>query len=184
MLESGIAFSNNDYAGGLGHLAAGLGTAANFLRACFVAGTPVRTPSGSKPVESLRRGDWVLARDEHDPAGEVRPRRVLQCFVRVSPVLTVVAGGREVGTTGEHPFWCGGAAGCRSKCADLGVSEFTVSDESGIDQGGHHDLNNQVAPRSDLPFQVDRGVRAGVGAVGRGHPQLRQGPGELDGGID
>ena len=35
-------------------------------------------------------------------------RRVLQCFVRVSPVLSVVAGGREVGTTGEHPFYVSG----------------------------------------------------------------------------
>ena len=108
VLEAGIAFRNEDYGAGLGHLAAGLGTAANFLRACFVAGTPIRTPSGSVPVESLRPGDWVLARAEDDASGEVRARRVLQCFVRVSPVLSVVAGGREIGTTGEHPFYVSG----------------------------------------------------------------------------
>ena len=80
--------------------------------ACFTAGTPVRLEVGSKAIEQLRSVaeygggcDWVLARDEHDAAGVVRPRRVLQCFVRVSPILEVVAGGRVIGTTGEHPFW-------------------------------------------------------------------------------
>ena len=29
----------------------------------------------------------------------------MYCFVRVSPILEVVAGGRVFGTTGEHPFW-------------------------------------------------------------------------------
>ena len=32
--------------------------------ACFVAGTPVATPNGPKPIETLRVGDLVLARDE------------------------------------------------------------------------------------------------------------------------
>ena len=80
--------------------------------ACFIAGTPIRLEVGSKAIEALRSVaeygsgcDWVLARDEHDAGGVVRPRRVLQCFVRVSPILEVVAGGRVIGTTGEHPFW-------------------------------------------------------------------------------
>ena len=50
-------------------------------------------------------GDLVLSRDEHDETGEVRARRVLQVFVRVSPVLNLHVGGRIIGTSGEHPFY-------------------------------------------------------------------------------
>src|SRR5205814_8517608 len=39
---------------------------------CFAAGTPVRTPDGERPIEQLRRGDWVLSRAEGDEDGSVR----------------------------------------------------------------------------------------------------------------
>jgi hypothetical protein len=76
-----------------------------FSRACFVAGTPIRTDAGSRAIEAVEVGDLVLARDEFDPSGPVRARRVLQTFTRVSPVLNLHVGGRVIGTTAEHPFY-------------------------------------------------------------------------------
>ncbi|MBY0456779.1 MAG: HINT domain-containing protein, partial [Gemmataceae bacterium] len=79
-----------------------------------MAGTPVLTPGGWTPIEELAEGAFVLSRDEHDPAAVSRrvlqtfARRVLQRFVRVSPVLNLHAGGQIIGTTGEHPFWAEG----------------------------------------------------------------------------
>lgn len=44
----------------------------DFFNHCFVAGTLVETPTGSVPIETLRRGDWVLT-----SAG---PRRVSKFY--------------------------------------------------------------------------------------------------------
>jgi hypothetical protein len=102
---------------GRGSLHTTLSKFANRLgfRTCFVAGTPIRTPSGSKPIEEFRSYeevgdacDYVLARSESDPTGPVRPRRVLRKFVRVGPVLNLHLGGRVIGTTAEHPFYAEG----------------------------------------------------------------------------
>jgi len=85
------------------------------FRACFVAGTPIRTLDGSKPIEEFKSYeehgddcDYVLARSEFDPNGPVRARRVLRKFVRVAPVLNLHIGGRVIGTTAEHPFFVEG----------------------------------------------------------------------------
>lgn len=34
------------------------------LHVCFLAGTPIATPTGEVPVETLRAGDLVLTRDQ------------------------------------------------------------------------------------------------------------------------
>ncbi|WP_394823067.1 polymorphic toxin-type HINT domain-containing protein [Pendulispora albinea] len=76
---------------------------------CFVAGTPVATPSGERPIESLRAGDLVLTRGELD--GTVSAHPVVQTFVRAAPSLVDVQietadGDREsVRSTPEHPYW-------------------------------------------------------------------------------
>lgn len=84
-------------------------------KACFVAGTPIRTPAGSKAIEEVRgynesgdECDYVLSRSEFDPTGPVIARRVLRRFTRVSPVLNLHVGGRLIGTTAEHPFYVAG----------------------------------------------------------------------------
>ena len=40
-----------------------------YLAACLAAGTPIRCETGSRPIESLRPGDRVWARPDHDPGG-------------------------------------------------------------------------------------------------------------------
>ena len=73
--------------------------------ACFKAGTPMRTPEGSKPIEEFKPGDFVLARDEFDPDGPVVAKVVEAVWVAVAPILNVHVGGRVIGTTPEHPFY-------------------------------------------------------------------------------
>jgi RHS repeat-associated protein len=75
---------------------------------CFVAGTPLLTPTGSQLIESFVPGDLVWSRDQHDPEGAISPKAVEAVFVRFTKVLGVCAGGRSVGTTAEHPFWVQG----------------------------------------------------------------------------
>ena len=71
---------------------------------CFVAGTPLLTPEGSRPIEDFQVGDLVLSRPEDDPAGPVVARRV-DVFQNYSPLLEVHVGGQVIRTTAEHPFW-------------------------------------------------------------------------------
>jgi RHS repeat-associated protein len=79
-----------------------------FLKACFVAGTPILTPTGEQTIESLRPGDLVLSRSEHDRQGVVVPRRVEEVFVREARIAILKVGGQDIGTTEEHPVWVEG----------------------------------------------------------------------------
>ncbi len=74
---------------------------------CFVAGTPVATADGSRPIEQIRVGDWVLARDE--ASGEVAPSRVARTFVTRNMAVIDVrireAPGGDIRATAGHRFW-------------------------------------------------------------------------------
>ncbi len=50
----------------------------------------------------------MLSREELNPEGPVEPLLVSETFVRVSPVLRLKIGGREIRPTGEHPFYVPG----------------------------------------------------------------------------
>ena len=63
------------------------------------------TPEGSKRIEEIRAGDYVLARDEYDVAGAVLAKQVEEVFVRTGRVWVLRVGGQEIRTTGEHPFF-------------------------------------------------------------------------------
>jgi hypothetical protein len=78
------------------------------LKSCFVAGTPLLTPNGSKPVEEFVEGDLILSRSEFDPEGLVEAKVVEAVFVRTGRIFRIRAGGKEIRTTAEHPFWVAG----------------------------------------------------------------------------
>src|SRR5262249_21512712 len=63
------------------------GLMAEILGPCFVAGTPVETPEGAKPIEQLVEGDLVLSRDEKNPAGAVKARGGQEAFRRAAGAL-------------------------------------------------------------------------------------------------
>jgi hypothetical protein len=76
------------------------------LKACFVAGTQMETATGWRTVESLRVGDKLLSRDEHDPHAPVVESVIEEVFVRTGKVVwLVLANGLRIGTTLEHPFY-------------------------------------------------------------------------------
>lgn len=75
---------------------------------CFVAGTPVLTTRGLKPIESIVAGDTVFARDVVSGALLVKP--VLQATRRpIEPTLEVVVDDDRLRCTGGHLFWVSGS---------------------------------------------------------------------------
>lgn len=69
---------------------------------CFVAGTPVWTRDGQKPIETVQKGD--LARDPH--RGGLTYRVVTETtFRKPSPMVAVTLGGETIQATEGHPFW-------------------------------------------------------------------------------
>lgn len=75
---------------------------------CFVAGTPLLTPTGAKPIEQFRVGDAILSRAEGSADGAVVVQNVEQTFVRESPIMSLRVRGQEIRTTAEHPFYVEG----------------------------------------------------------------------------
>ena len=81
---------------------------ANLLKACFCAGTPLRTLFGSKPIEEIKAGEWIVSRDESNPNGLLMAKQVEEVFVRTGRVWHLHVGGQLIRTTGEHPFYVKG----------------------------------------------------------------------------
>ena len=71
---------------------------------CFPAGTPVATEQGMKPIEQIRVGDRVWAKDV--ATGEGHLRTVNWLFNKVAErMLTITAGRVSIDVTPQHPFW-------------------------------------------------------------------------------
>ncbi len=100
------AINNNDSVG-LAKAIMSLGAAINdiFTGGCFAAGTPILTPEGSKFIEDIRPGDWVITAPDDDPDAEPVPRQVEATFENYLPLLDLYVNGRTIRTTAEHPFW-------------------------------------------------------------------------------
>ena len=76
---------------------------------CFIAGSMVMTPSGQKPIESLRPGDAVYSYDEK--AGKVVESKVTAVHAHArQPYGTLTLGdGTRIGVTPNHRFHSGGS---------------------------------------------------------------------------
>jgi RHS repeat-associated protein len=72
---------------------------------CFVAGTEIQTLDGTKNIEDIHVGDWVLS-DDPNTVGEIEYKQVLQTFVKeTSNLVDIYIDGEKITTTEEHPFW-------------------------------------------------------------------------------
>jgi hypothetical protein len=96
---------------------------------CFVAGTLVWTTQGLVPIEQVRAGDVVLAKDEQ--SGELVFRLVTnEIVVKQTALLdvTLEQDGRGVAlrTTDEHPFWVEGQGWRRADSLQPGQTVQTV----------------------------------------------------------
>jgi RHS repeat-associated protein len=74
-------------------------------KACFIAGTDILTPGGTKDIETIQVGDLVIADDPNTP-GEIEARRVVETYIRqVTTLIDLYIDGQTITTTEEHPFW-------------------------------------------------------------------------------
>ncbi len=81
---------------------------------CFVAGTPVLTESGHKPIEKIGIGDRVLSQDID--TGELRYRVVQQTTVRPPhAAMDVHFDSDRIRCTGGHNFWRAGAGWVKAR---------------------------------------------------------------------
>jgi hypothetical protein len=100
---------------------------------CFVAGTPVETESGLKPIEKVEVGDLILSRDEK--TGERSFKKAVATYETPDQRIIEIQfesedGGTEtIGATAEHPFWVK-ARGW------VGAGDLLPGDEVFTSQGG------------------------------------------------
>jgi hypothetical protein len=78
------------------------------LALCFVAGTLVLTPEGTKPIEQIKAGDFVLSRDQYDVSGKIEPKRVEVISNGHGELVSLHIGGQIFRATKEHPFFVNG----------------------------------------------------------------------------
>ena len=79
--------------------------AINAATSCFVAGTPVLTENGDKPIEDVTVGDYVWAWDE--ATGTTELKQVVETYVNETSELThIFVNGEEIVATPTHPFYC------------------------------------------------------------------------------
>jgi len=101
-------YSGSLLAGTLLAYAAAKGAMAAEADNCFAAGTPILTPTGSKAIEQLRAGDWILAAPEEDSEACPAARQVEATFSNHAPLLKLRIGGQTIRTTTGHPLWVRG----------------------------------------------------------------------------
>jgi hypothetical protein len=76
-------------------------------RSCLPAGTLIRTDAGLRPIDALRIGDRVLAKDID--TGELAYRPVLRTTVRTpQPLVRLHSAGETIAATRGHYFWVSG----------------------------------------------------------------------------
>jgi hypothetical protein len=117
-LIDGSDFGDNVIAALPSAIASVLGPAISeaIANACFVAGTPVMTVRGLVPIEEIRAGDIVFARDEHGRDQTIHRRRVLETYqfrdkATLSLHLAAHTGNTTITTTPLHPFAVEDSAG-------------------------------------------------------------------------
>lgn len=71
--------------------------------ACFVAGTPVHTPQGIRPIETIRESEKVISTDLN--TGDTVWQQVERSFHKTaSRLVRVIAGADTILSTPEHPY--------------------------------------------------------------------------------
>lgn len=107
----------------------GLGAMGEEMGVCFVAGTPVMTEDGLKPIEDIRAGDLVWAMDPD--TGEKALKQVRQTFVReTDELLHLFVGDEEIVTTPEHPFFVKGKGWVKARALWIGAELLLCNGES------------------------------------------------------
>jgi hypothetical protein len=114
---------------------------------CFVAGTPILTPTGEKAIELFEVGDEILSRPEDSPDAPPRTSAVEKVFRLSGFTLEMRVGGRTLTTTEKHPFFVVGkgwvwAAKLQSGDMLLGHDGRATAVESVTPTNRHESLYN------------------------------------------
>ena len=72
---------------------------------CFSGDTPILTANGERPIEQLRAGDIVRARDEFDLRGKVEPKVIEETFCHEGETIDLHLHDRVIRVTQQHPFF-------------------------------------------------------------------------------
>lgn len=93
---------------------------------CFIAGTPVWTPTGKTGIDRVRPGDLVLAK--HPETGELAYKAVIATTTRpASPTVEIDAGGHTLTATRGHPLWVSGQGWKMAKELSVGDQLHTAT---------------------------------------------------------
>jgi hypothetical protein len=126
---------------------------------CFKAGTPVRTLSGPRPIESIRVGDRVLTQDVRTGALGYQP--VVAVFHnRPGATLRIDLGGESIVATTIHRFWKAGQGWVMARDLEPGDLLRTLGGTARV----RAVEDDQVQPVFNL--QVAEGGSFFVGAAG------------------
>ncbi|QVL31339.1 hypothetical protein KIH39_21200 [Telmatocola sphagniphila] len=103
----GVPENVADVAGELLPIAMSMGSSA-LARACFAADTKLWTPTGYRPIQSIKAGEYVYSRNDADPNGPIEPKLVEETFSRLAVIFHLHVENQVIRTTGEHPFYAEG----------------------------------------------------------------------------
>lgn len=115
---------------------------------CFPAGTPISTPHGDVPIESVRTGNVVVSFD--DRTGCFENRRVLSVMRNKAPrtMFDIVINGRHIRTTAGHPFW--------TRRGWIEAKDLTTDDDIRVYMHSVRDEFSQRERTPDVPVEENR----------------------------
>jgi hypothetical protein len=143
---------------------------------CFGAGTPVRTLTGLRPIESIRPGDQVLSQDVETGALAFAP--VLAVFHnKPAPTLRIDLDGEPIVATGIHRFWKAGRGWVMARELKPGDAVRTLGDQARVDAVSP----DEVRPVFNLEVGESRSFFAGrTGALVHDNSQVQPVPHPFD----
>lgn len=100
---------------------------------CLVAGTPVWTAAGPRPIEQLQVGDLIVCQDPE--SGETALKPMVRATVRPPETLVVLHVGDETITcSGGHPFWVAGEGWVKAREIRSGMELHTLGGTSRVSE--------------------------------------------------
>ncbi|MBJ6361120.1 S8 family serine peptidase [Paenibacillus sp. GCM10012307] len=116
---------------------------------CLPAGTIIKTKNGDKPIEEIKVGDLVLAKDTDTGIQSYKP--VEELFNNeTDEVYTINVSNTSIQTTSNHPFWVKGKGW-------VPADELIQGDELETEDGTLHRINSislQYEPTNVYNFTV------------------------------
>ena len=125
---------------------------------CFVAGTPIWTETGPKPIEQVKVGERVLSQDSE--SGELAYRFVTNTTLRPpSKTLRVKIGNDEIWSTLGHLFWVSGKGWKMAKHLEAGDLVHSVDGAypvTAVEKGPTAEVHNLVVDQFNTYFVGER----------------------------